>query len=101
MSNTSVLENIHRAYFELFPDDDERRLRFLHSEAFYGTLQHHAETVCGAYNVTPDDAIDELRRFLAIKIHTGDGCGKDYPVLLTPTELSKFCPLLLVTNRNC
>lgn len=66
-------------------------VEFLFSSRFADTLQKTAQVLALTYRITADEALDEFRRLLAIKVLTEDMDAQ----VVTPTTLSKFLSFVL------
>jgi hypothetical protein len=77
---------------------NHRGIAFLFSRDFSNALQVPAERIAIDYGITKEAAIEEVRRFLAIKVFAVD----EIAIEISPTALSTFTrpntPLLLSTD---
>lgn len=78
-----VPESTLRVYQRFLPNNLEG-IGFLFGQRLSDAIQVPAERVADEYNITKEDAIEELRRLLAIKTFTNDNDG----IKISPTPLS-------------
>jgi hypothetical protein len=87
MSAVATLVNVPDAvlqvYQQLLPKNPEG-IAFLFSPSFFEALEVRAERLAIRYQINIEDAIEELRRLLAIKAFTVDKDGNK----ISPTPLS-------------
>jgi hypothetical protein len=80
----SVPQAVLQVYQQMLPKNHEG-IEFLFDERFSQALQVPAERVATAYNISKEDAIEELRRLLVIKAFTVDkDANKISPTPLSP-----------------
>jgi len=73
----------HSAYKKLLPS---KSIAFLYSDTYNTALREDAQILSIRYDVTAEQALEEFRRFIALKVHLKDGNA----TLLSPTPLSKY-----------
>jgi hypothetical protein len=93
----NVPDAVLQVYQSMLPQNLEG-IAFLFSSRFSEALQVPAQRVAIPYQITEAEAIEELRRLLAIKVFTADEDANK----ISPTPLSMkyllIIPLLLHTN---
>jgi hypothetical protein len=97
---TSVPDDLLQVYRHLLPKSREG-IAFLFSSTFSDALQAPAERAATLHEVTREQAVEELRRLLAIKVFTVD----EDATKISPTPLSKQNPsnnpvYLMLMYRN-
>lgn len=69
------IPEIHHAFHQLITDSPQI-IAFLYGRHFTTTLKETAENAAEDYGVTPDQAVEEFRRLLALKIFSNDSDGR-------------------------
>lgn len=84
-----------RTYEQLIPENSQG-IHFLFSPNFSEALDTTARRAAAEYQITKEDVLEELRRFLAIKVFTVD----EYATKISPTPFSMKITSILLPILN-